>query len=201
MNDWQKPSLRYNWIVNPARGNPFPTIIKPDIDDNLHPRVPVHPVPDDDDDDDIDFSILDPRHSLSPSQYRIPRSHGKSYDAFLLATNTESLQKVLTIWFIDQICRFVKMESENIIVKDRQGKSGKRHTLTVKVEYRKWKMNHYRFGLIPVAPEWRLGRGWPISIIVYRVGLWKCIHLKKTAISSHMVWLCINICKIDYFAF
>ena len=29
------------------------------------------------------------------------------------------------------------MESENIIVKDRQGKSGKRHTLTVKVENRK----------------------------------------------------------------
>ena len=86
--------------INPARGNPFPTIIKPDIDDNLHPRVPVHPVPGsppDDNDFSIDISILDPRHSLSPSQYRIPRSHGKSYDAFLLATNTESLQKVLTI--------------------------------------------------------------------------------------------------------
>jgi len=56
-------------------------------------RVPVHPVPGSPPDD-IDISILDSRHSLSPSQYRIPRSHGKSYDAFLLATNTESLQKV-----------------------------------------------------------------------------------------------------------
>ena len=31
-----------------------------------------------------------------PPGYRIPRSSGKSYDAFLLATNTESLEKVST---------------------------------------------------------------------------------------------------------